>query len=127
MCEAMNLAVSPISPTTLKMTLLLQTLESGEIVASVLEFPDCRVEAATKVEAIAALNTLLSERLKNTDIVSLELSIPRSSDSQSPWSKLFGLFKDDSDFTEISASIRAERDIDDDSEVDPSVYLCKYV
>lgn len=120
----MNLAVSPVSPTTLKMTLLLQTLESGEIAASVLEFPDCRVEAATKAEAIAALDTLLSDRLKNTDIVSLELPIPISSDSQSPWSKLFGLFKDDSDFTEIAASIRAERDIDDDSEVDPSVVNC---
>ena len=125
--KPMNLAVSLVSPTMLKITMLLQILESGEIAASVLEFPNLRVEAATKAEAIAALDTLLSDRLKNTDIVSLELSIPISSDSQSPWSKLFGLFKDDPDFTEISASIRAERDIDDDSEVDPSVYLCKYV
>jgi hypothetical protein len=87
----MNLAVSPASPTTLKMTLLLHTLASGTIAASVLEVPDCRVEAATKAEAIAALETLLADRLKDTDIVSLELPIPTPSVAQSPWTRLFGL------------------------------------
>jgi hypothetical protein len=117
----MNLAVSPAPPRTLKMTLLLHTLESGTIAASVLEIPDCRVEAATKAESIAALETLLADRLKDTDIISLELPIP-TANAQSPWTKLFGLFKDDPDFAEIAADIRAERDTDDDSEVDPSVY-----
>jgi hypothetical protein len=120
----LNLASSPPnSPTTLRMTLLLQTLESGEITASVLEFPDCRVQAATREGAIAALNILLSDRLQNTDIVALELPIPVSSSPENPWKKLFGLFKDDPDFAEIVAEIRAEREVDDDSEIDPSVYL----
>jgi predicted nucleic acid-binding protein len=119
----MSLAISPESSTTLKMTLLLQTLESGRILASVLELPDCRVESATKEEAIATLNAMVADRLKNADIVSLELPIPFAPSSQSPWAKLFGLFKDDPDFAEIAATLRAERESDDDSEVDPSVYL----
>jgi hypothetical protein len=42
---------------------------------------------------------------------------------ESPWTKLFGLYKDDPDFAEIAAAIRAERESDDDSEVDPAVYM----
>jgi hypothetical protein len=35
---------------------------------------------------------------------------------------MFGLFKDDPDFAEIAAEIRAAWEFDDDSEVDPAVY-----
>jgi hypothetical protein len=36
--------------------------------------------------------------------------------------KYAGVFKDDVDFLEIMQEIRAERDLDDESEVDPSYY-----
>jgi hypothetical protein len=54
-------------------------------------------------------------------VISLELPIPVYAASEIPWAKLFGLFKDDSDFAEIAAAIRAEREVDDDSEVSPSI------
>jgi hypothetical protein len=38
------------------------------------------------------------------------------------WMKYAGVFKDDADFLEIMQEIRAERDSDDESEVDPSYY-----
>lgn len=38
------------------------------------------------------------------------------------WLQYAGMFKDDPDFAEITAAIRAEQDSDDESEVDPSVY-----
>jgi hypothetical protein len=39
----MNVAVQPMhTAEKLKITLLLQTLDSGKVAASVLEFPDCR-------------------------------------------------------------------------------------
>jgi hypothetical protein len=38
------------------------------------------------------------------------------------WMKYAGVFKDDVDFLEIMQEIRAERDLDDESEVDPSYY-----
>ncbi len=41
---------------------------------------------------------------------------------ESPWTKLFGLFKDDPDFAVIAAAIRAERESNDDFEGDPAVY-----
>lgn len=46
-----------------------------------------------------------------------------SVDSESPWIKYAGIFKDDPDFAEIAAAIRAERESDDETEVDPSVYM----
>ncbi|WP_310486620.1 hypothetical protein [Chamaesiphon sp. VAR_69_metabat_338] len=38
------------------------------------------------------------------------------------WMKYAGVFKDDADFLEIMQEIRVERDLDDESEVDPSYY-----
>ncbi len=38
------------------------------------------------------------------------------------WMQFAGVFKDDVDFLEIMQEIRAERDLDDESEVDPSYY-----
>ena len=38
------------------------------------------------------------------------------------WMKYAGVFKDDVDFLEIMQEIRAERDSDDESEVDPAYY-----
>jgi hypothetical protein len=75
-------------------------LGTGKIAASVLEFPDCRVEAETKEAAIDAVNQLLAEQFKNMDVMTLELPIAQTSstndpESESPWKKLFGLFKDD--------------------------------
>jgi hypothetical protein len=124
----MNLAVSPIAANTLKMTLSLQTLDSGRILAAVLEIPDCRVEAETREAAIVEINHLLSKRFQYAEFVALELpvsrlSTPNHSELESPWTKLFGLFKDDPIFAEIAAEMQAEREIEDDTEVDPSVYL----
>jgi hypothetical protein len=124
----MNLAVSPIASDMLKMTLLLQTLDSGRIMASVLEIPDCQAEAATKEEAIAVVNKLLSERFKQIEFATIEipvlgLDLPKPVATKNPWKKIFGLFKDDPIFGEIAAELRAEREIEDDTEVDPSVYL----
>jgi hypothetical protein len=36
--------------------------------------------------------------------------------------KYAGIFENGPDFAEIAAAIRAEREVDDDSEVDPVVY-----
>ncbi|WP_272819256.1 hypothetical protein [Scytonema hofmannii] len=43
--------------------------------------------------------------------------------SEPAWIKFAGVFKDDSDFQEIMQTIRAERNSNDESEVDPSYYL----
>jgi len=112
----------------LKVTLLVEALTSGEVAASVREFPDCRVKAETKEEAImlriaianAQIQATFLERLKNIEAISWNVPIQTSEPS---WMKFAGVFKDDADFAAIMASIRDERTSDDNSEVDPSYYL----
>lgn len=114
--------------TNLKVTLLLETLASGEVVASVFEFPDCRVKAETREAALAQIQAAFLERLKNLEAISWNVPIQANavgiaSLSEPSWMKFAGVFQDDSDFAAIMESIRAERTSDDEEEVDPSYYL----
>jgi hypothetical protein len=49
-------------------------------------------------------------------------SFPQTETVQHNWMKYAVAFKDDVDFLEIMYEIRAERDLDDESEIDPSYY-----
>lgn len=104
----------------LKVTLLLESLTSGEVAASVREFPDSQVKAETPEAAIAQIKATFLERLKIIEAISGNVAIQAS---EPTWMKFAGVFKDDSDFVAIMESIRAERTSDDESEVDPSYYL----
>jgi hypothetical protein len=74
----------------------------------------------------------LEDRQLETRVTALEAELSQvkkllSSFSQTEtvkhnWMKYAGVFKDDVDFLEIMQEIRAERDVDDESEVDPSYY-----
>ena len=125
----MNLELAQPYPfTNLKVTLLLETLASGQVMASVFEFPDCRVTAETREAAIAQIQATFLERLKNIEAISWNVPIPAyavgvASLSEPSWMKFAGVFKDDSDFAAIMESIRAEQTSDDEAEVDPSYYL----
>lgn len=103
-----------------KVTLLLETLVSGQIVASVREFPDCRVEAETRETATIQLQTTFLERLKHIEAIPWNVPVQTKRKS---WVQFAGVFTDDPDFQEIMAEIQADRLTDDDSEVDPSYYL----
>lgn len=125
----MNLELPQSYPfSNLKVTILLETLTSGQVAASVLEFPNCRVQAETREAAMAQIQATFLERLKNIEAISWNVPIQANAIgvaalSEPTWIKFAGIFKDDSDFAEIMESIRAERTSDDDSEVDPSYYL----
>jgi hypothetical protein len=120
----MNLPNPATAKHEITVTLMLEPQASGTIVASAVEFPDCRVEAATREAAIALVSDRLQAQLDRVEFVPLSLSLREQSQAENPWTKLFGLYKDDPDFAEIAAAMRAEREVDDDSEVDPSVYQC---
>ncbi|MDF5723025.1 MAG: hypothetical protein PUP91_21635 [Rhizonema sp. PD37] len=105
--------------TNLKVTLLVETLTSGMVAASIFEFPNCRVEAQTREEAISLIKTAFLERMAHIEAISW--NVPILAD-QPTWMQFAGVFKDDSDFQEIMESLRAERNSDDDSEVDPLYY-----
>ncbi len=106
--------------TNFKVTLLLETLPSGQIMASIREFPDIKVQAETKEKAIAQIQTTFLERLKNIEAISWNVPLKTS---QPAWMEFAGIFQDDEDFASIMDLIQKERNSDDDSEVDPSYYL----
>jgi hypothetical protein len=110
----------------LKMTLLLEPLASGGFAASIIEFPGYRVEATTRESAIAQARQQVISFLKTVELLPIEISATElthtHSDEDNPWIEFAGVFKDDPDFAAIAAAIRAEREVDDDTEVDPSVY-----
>lgn len=122
-----------LNTSQLRVTLGLETRASDTISASVMEFPDCRVEAATREEAIAKVQAALLERLAHIEAIPWDVPLPADQSSlnlngsshiaDSPWVKFAGMFENDSDFAKIASDIRAEREIEDDTEVDPSVYL----
>ena len=90
--------------TNLNVTLLLESLTSGEVVASVREFPDCQVKAETR-EADAQIQATFLERLKNIEAISGNVPIQAS---EPTWMKLAGVFKDDSDLVAMAiAQIQA--------------------
>jgi predicted RNase H-like HicB family nuclease len=106
--------------TNMKVTILLENLASGRVAASIFELPDCRVEAETREEAITQIKAAFLERLKHIETILWDVPVQSS---EPAWMKFAGVFKDDSDFQEIMQTIRAERNSNDESEVDPSYYL----
>jgi hypothetical protein len=64
--------------------------------------------------------TALEEEL--SQVKKLISSLPQTETVKHNWMKYAGVFKDDVDFLKIIQEIRAERDLDDESEVDPSYY-----
>jgi hypothetical protein len=112
-----NIESQPL--THLKVTLLLETLTSGKIAASVFEFPNCRVEADNRDNAIAQLQENFLERLQTIETISWDVLI---ASFEPAWMQFAGVFKDDPDFQAILETIREERLSEDDTEVDPSYY-----
>lgn len=65
-------------PSGLRVTLRLETQPSGMIVASVIEFPDCRVEAATREDAITKVQDAFLGRFAHIETISWDVPLPCS-------------------------------------------------
>ena len=107
----------------MNLTLLVKTLESGQVAASVLELPGYRVEAESKELAIDRLRMTLIDNLKDAETVPWQIPVDLPSLAENPWKNLFGLFKDDRYFEEVLDIIQAERDAFGDEDLDPGFYL----
>jgi hypothetical protein len=106
----------------MNVTLLIKSLESGQVEASVLELPAYRVEAESRELAIATLQRALLEKLQNTEALDWEIPVQRSQSSPA-WLKFAGVFKDNADFAEIVEEIQAARDAWGDEAMDESEYM----
>jgi hypothetical protein len=103
----------------LKVTLLLETLTSGKVAASVFEFPNCRVEADSRDNAIAQLQKNFLERLPQIETISWDVPV---ASLEPAWMQFAEVFKGDPDFQTIIEAIREERLSEDNTEVYPSYY-----
>jgi hypothetical protein len=108
----MNLQVSSVQPSA-SLQILLEQQPDGQIRALVPALPDCSVSRATREDAIAAIQQMLSDRLSTLEILAVDLN--PSQEAEKPWMKFAGVFKNDPDFAAIAQAIRAERDVEDDS------------
>jgi hypothetical protein len=86
--------------------ILLEQTADGRSSATVLELLDCQAIAITPQEAINQVQTRLTERLANAEVISIQIPTPQP---QNPWIEFAGMFENDPDFADITRSIRAER------------------
>jgi hypothetical protein len=98
----------------LKLHLLLEQAQDGSAIATVLELPDCRIEAPTNEQAIAQLRSLVTHRLVNAQVLPLDIPMPIAEETENPWMKYAGVFKDDPYFSKIVEAMQAERREEDD-------------
>jgi predicted RNase H-like HicB family nuclease len=113
------------SPADIEVTLVLAQQASGKVTASVMEFPNCHVEAETRETAITDLKILLAQRLQNVEMVPVRIPLSHPLPASNPWSELSGVFKDSQYFGEVIEIIQAEREKLGDEEIDPSFYMPK--
>ena len=103
----MNLTVKTYPNNTapkLNYDVLIENQQDGGVSATVLGLPDFKSSGVTKEEALEKLIQLLQER--KPEIVTLEIEPPQT---EHPWMKFAGMFKDDPQFDEVLAYIEADR------------------
>lgn len=102
---------------SLKLHFFLEEAEDGSAIATILELPDCRIEAPTNEQAIAQLRSMVTDRLGNGQVLPLEIPMPVVEQAEDPWMKYAGVFKDDPYFAKIVEAMQAERQVEEDEEV----------
>jgi predicted RNase H-like HicB family nuclease len=92
------------------------TVENGtanHYTATVIGWPNCVAEGATREEAIARVKQRFTERLQQVEIVPIEiepttLTLPMP-DTRHPWAKFAGMYQANPLFDEVLDSIQAYR------------------
>jgi hypothetical protein len=97
------------------LNLVLVPTEDGQVLARVLELPDCQVEAATEDQAIADLRQLINHRLAKAKLLQVEIPLPPSDHVENPWAEYAGIFEDDPDFAKIAEALRSERELEEEA------------
>jgi hypothetical protein len=97
---------------------IVEVLANGQVAAWVTEFQDSKVIAADRTTAIVELEKVLKKRLESIERVIIEVDSPtetlRERDTQRI-DTLSSIPADDQYFRELMATLRAERELDDDN------------
>jgi predicted RNase H-like HicB family nuclease len=120
----MNLPNPTAPKQEITVTLMLEPQASGGFVASAVEFPAVRVEAATEAAAIAELQQALGAHVAHAKIMPWVMPVSPIEAAIDPpaWAKFAGIFRDNPMFDEVMASIQADRDAWGDEPMDVSEY-----
>lgn len=95
--------------------IFVERLPNNGYMARALDFPDCAGRGATKEEAIAQVQTALTQRLAQGEIV--YLNVATSQPTGNPWIDHAGIFKDDPTWDEFQAAVAAfRREMDEEEE-----------
>ena len=97
---------SDIHTSKLSYSVLVENEQDGRFSAVVLGLSDCKSSGKTENEALENLQHFLQKRLQNSKIVTLEINYPQT---DNPWMKVAGMYKDNPLFDEVLADIEAER------------------
>ena len=100
--EAMNCVTNAGRAMTFSVTV---HPSNGQFEAALVGAPDVRATAATRAEALAALESAIAQRLDQGELVALEVR-------HSGLTALFGKYRDDPTLREICAAAYTERDAD---------------
>lgn len=103
-----------------KWNVLVETTEDGKAIATVLELPSIHAIADTQQEAIDRTQELLSERLSQAKIVSIQLEFSENK-PKNPVLESLGIFNDDSHFEDVQRNIQEYRDEIDALEEEPAI------
>lgn len=101
---------SPVTSVTQTFQAILEILANGQIAAWIPEFPDSKVIAADRKTAIIKLEKVLKKRLKSIERVEIEVDQNNQSIDTLP-----SIAPDDEYFRELMATLRAERELDDNN------------
>jgi hypothetical protein len=106
----MNLPIS-YSPVPVSWHFLIETLSDDRVSAWVAQWPDCRVIADSRDDAIDALNEALEARLQRIEVLAKPERAMESEivDDFPSWSK------DDPGFIELMRGFREERELEPDN------------
>lgn len=86
--------------------ILIKPESEGTVSAIALGLPEYRAEGCDRASALAALQQLLTANLAQAEIISIEIAVPQS---ENPWLKMAGRFKDDPYFDDMLDAIAAYR------------------
>ena len=86
--------------------------------ATMLGWVDCTVEGKTKEEALIKAKTAIAERLSAGEIVRVDVKLPENKDTENPWVKNLGRFRDDATFDDMLTEIESyRREIDEEKQI----------
>jgi predicted RNase H-like HicB family nuclease len=86
--------------------LVLLQPHNGGYRAAVPGLPGCQSDGATEEEALTNIRHAISETLRRTKVVTVEVPEPMPLD---PWTKIIGMYGDDAEFEEFQHELQAYR------------------